>query len=221
VYLAGGALAAAGSASTVVLSHIAGQRLQVSAGALLMLANSAAVIGFGVLIFPILKRHHESCAYGYLTAQVAQRLMLAVGIVFLLLRIPLAQQYTGARGSPAVPVLAQVAQEANHYSFWIGMLAVGAGGLLLCRVLLKENLVPRFLAVYGLAGYAIFLAGAILEILGHNVGVALSIPGGLFEIAFGILLITKGFPEAQSSDYEKLARNLPPARTAPSNAPTP
>jgi hypothetical protein len=129
-----------------------------------------------------------------------------------------AQQYTGTHRVSAVPALAQVAQEANHYSFWIGMLAVGAGGLLLCRVLLKENFVPRFLAVYGLAGYAIFLAGAIL---GHNAGVALSIPGGLFEIAFGILLIAKGSPEAQSSDYEKLARNVPPARTTPSNAPTP
>jgi hypothetical protein len=40
--------------------------------------------------------------------------MLAVGIVFLLLRMPLAQQYTGG---PAVPALAQVAQEANHFSF--------------------------------------------------------------------------------------------------------
>jgi len=148
-----------------------------------MLANSAAVIGFGVLIFPILKRHHESSAYGYLTAQVAQGLMLAVGIVFLLLRIPLAQAYTGACGASAVPALARAAQEANHYCFWIGMLAVGAGGLLLCRVLLKEDLVPRFLAVYGLAGYAIFLAGAVLEILGRNVGVAPSIPGGLFEVA--------------------------------------
>ena len=52
VYLVGGALAGAGSASTVVLSHVAGHQLQISAGALLMLANSAAVIGVGVLIFP-------------------------------------------------------------------------------------------------------------------------------------------------------------------------
>ena len=101
------------------------------------------------------------------------------------------------------------------------MLAVAAGGLLLCRVLLKEDLVPRVLAVYGLAGYPIFLAGAVLEILGRNVGVALSFPGGLFEVAFGILLIAKGFPAAQSSDYEGLARNVPPARTARSNVPTP
>lgn len=58
---------------------------------------------------------------------------------------------------------------------------------------------PKFLAVRGLAGYAIFPAGAILEILGHNAGVALSIPGGLFEIAFGILLIAKGFPKRRAA----------------------
>ena len=220
VYLAGGAMAGSGSASTVVLSHVAGHQLQISAGALLMLANSAAVIGVGVLIFPVLGRHHKNSAYGYLAAQVAQGVMLAVGIVFLLLRIPIAQQYAaGAPGTSALPALARAAQEANHYSFWIGMLAVGIGGLLLCRVLLTEGLVPRLLAVYGLAGYAIFLAGAILEILGHNVGVALSIPGGLFEIAFGVLLIAKGFPAQQSHDREGQARNEPLATTAPAQAP--
>ena len=220
VYLAGDALARSGSAGTVALPQIAAHQLQVSAGTLLMLANSAAVIGIGILLFPVLRRHHELSAYGYLAAQVVQGLMLAVGVAFLLLRIPLARAYRGSHAS-VLTALARVAEEANHYSFWIGMISVGIGGLLLCRVLLKENLVPKFLAVYGLAGYAIFLAGAILEILGRNVGVALSIPGGLFEIAFGILLIAQGFPEAQSSDYEGLARNAPPARTTPSTAPTP
>ncbi len=219
VYLAGGALADAGSASTVVLSHVASHQTQISAGALLMLANSAAVIGIGVLIFPILKRHHEISAYGYLSAQVVQGLMLAVGIAFLLLRIPLAQQYAGASHASVLPALARAAQEANHYSFWIGMLSVGIGGLLLCRVLLHERLVPAFMAVYGLAGYALFLAGAMLQILGHNVGVALSIPGGIFEITFGALLIARGFPEGQTGDDEALTPSLPAALTATSGGP--
>jgi hypothetical protein len=146
--------------------------------------------------------------------------MLAVGVVFLMLRIPLAQQYPGARDGSVLSALARVAQEGNHYSFWIGMLSAGAGGLLLYRVLLRKRLAPGFLAVYGLAGYVIFLIGAILEILGHNVGVALSIPGGLFEIAFGVLLIAKGFPVGQSQDRQGLpARRLlrlhPPERPAP------
>ena len=99
------------------------------------------------------------------------------------------------------------------------MLSVGVGGLLLCRVLLRERIVPAFMAVYGLAAYAVFLAGAILEILGHNVGVALSIPGGLFEIAFGVLLLAKGFPAGQSHDRPGLARNAPSAALAPSGTP--
>jgi hypothetical protein len=113
-YLAG-ALAGSGSASTVVLSHVAGHQMQISAGALLMLVNSAAVIGIGVLVFPVLKRHHEISAYGYLTTQVAQAVMCAVGIAFLLLRVPLAQEYAGggAHDTSVLPALARVAQEGT------------------------------------------------------------------------------------------------------------
>jgi hypothetical protein len=39
----------------------------------------------------------------------------------------------------------------------------------------------------------------MLEILGHNVGVALSIPGGLFEITFGALLIANGSPRSKAT----------------------
>jgi hypothetical protein len=48
-------------------------------------------------------------------------------------------------------------------------------------------------------GYAIFILGAVLEIFGYRVGVPLSIPGGLFEIVFAVLLIGRGFPELPSS----------------------
>lgn len=61
----------------------------------------------------------------------------------------------------------------------------------------------------------------MLEILGHNVGVALSIPGGLFEIAFGVLHIAKGFPAQQSHDYEGQTRNVRPAMTPSSKASAP
>lgn len=45
--------------------------------------------------------------------------------------------------------------------------------------------------------YAIFLAGAIAEILGIHTGLMLLIPGGLFELVLGFWLLIKGFqPEA-------------------------
>lgn len=42
----------------------------------------------------------------------------------------------------------------------------------------------------------------ILEVLGYGLGLALWIPGGLFEVALAVLLIMKGFPAGQSRDHE-------------------
>ena len=49
------------------------------------------------------------------------------------------------------------------------------------------------MSVWGFTGYVIFISGTILELFGYNVGVILSIPGGLFEISLSIWLIVKGF----------------------------
>lgn len=209
-YIAGGALVDSGSGGTNVLSEVADNQMRLSAGALLMLVNSAVVAAIGVLAFPVLKRHHEISAYAYLVARTAEAVLLAVGIICLLLLIPLAQEYTDASAGDAsvLSSLARVAQEGNHYSFQIAMISVGLGGLIFCRALFLTKLVPRFMAVWGMAGYAIFAAGATLEVLGYGVGLALSVPGGLFEIGLGVLLIAKGFPAAQSQDGEGLAHSV-------------
>jgi hypothetical protein len=49
--------------------------------------------------------------------------------------------------------------------------------------------------VWGIVGYAVLLAGSVLELLGHNVVIEIIsvIPGGLFEITLSIWLIVKGF----------------------------
>jgi hypothetical protein len=93
--------------------------------------------------------------------------------------------------------LALVAREGNRYAYQIGMISLGLGSLLFCRVLFRARLVPGFMAVWGLVGYAIFLTGSMLEVLGYGVGLALSVPGGLFEIALAVLLVAKGFPAGQ------------------------
>lgn len=142
-------------------------------GGLLMLVNSAVVAAIGVLAFPVLRPHSELTAHAYLVGRGVEAALLAVGVVFLLLPEP----------APA----------GNHYSYQLAMMAVGAVGILFCRVLFRARLVPRAIAAWGVVGYAVFLLGAALEVLGFGVGVALSIPGGLFELALGVLLIVKGF----------------------------
>ena len=36
-----------------------------------------------------------------------------------------------------------------------------------------------------MVGYAVFVLGSVLELLEYGVGLALSVPGGLFEVAAG------------------------------------
>jgi hypothetical protein len=74
--------------------------------------------------------------------------------------------------------------------------------------------VPRTLALWGVAGYAIHLGGAIAEVFGIHVGLLMSLPGGLFEVAFGIWLISKGFDSVSEFGRRLIDRTQPAARTA-------
>jgi hypothetical protein len=49
------------------------------------------------------------------------------------------------------------------------------------------------MAMWGLIGYVILMIGTIAEIFGIHIGLMLTIPGGLFELALGFWLLIKGF----------------------------
>ncbi|MCE7983357.1 MAG: DUF4386 family protein [Caldilinea sp. CFX5] len=73
------------------------------------------------------------------------------------------------------------------------MITLGLAGLQLCCTLYKATLVPRWLAIWGLVGYAIIATGMVAEFMGSGLGLASSLPGGLWEVFMGVWLIVKGF----------------------------
>ena len=75
------------------------------------------------------------------------------------------------------------------------MLVLGVGSVVFCGALLRDQFVPRWLAIWGMVGYAVLAAGALLELVGLAVGLVLAIPGGLFEVALGVILMVRGIPE--------------------------
>jgi hypothetical protein len=79
------------------------------------------------------------------------------------------------------------------------MSTLGISGLMLCYTLYKARLVPRLLAIWGLLGYAIIFVGMISEIMGSGLGLASSLPGGLWEVFIGGWLIVKGFSAPASA----------------------
>jgi hypothetical protein len=164
-------------------------------GAILWLMAVAGDTAHGVLMFPLLKPHSERMALGYLASRIVDAVFIAVMVLFLLLQIPLGSEYlkAAAPGASYLQSLSTIFVQASQYAYQIGMSALGLSGLMLCYTLYKAKLVPTFFALWGLIGYAIIFAGMLSEMMGSGLGLASSLPGGLWEVFMGIWLIVKGF----------------------------
>ncbi len=116
---------------------------------------------------------------------------------------PLAQHAVSAGGTSAAwaTAVGSLAIQSNTMAYQIAEMSLGLGGIFLCALLFRVRLIPRWLAGWGLIGYAILLIGFIAEIFGIHISLIFSIPGGLFELALAIWLLIKGFqPEAYGQD---------------------
>ena len=194
------------------LSTLAANSTLLLVGAFLMLLNTVVDIGKGVLFFPIAERRGKRTALVYLAAITVQVVLLDLGVLFLLMLVPLSEFVAGATASSAG--LASLLTQANTLAFQLGQGTLAFGALFMTWFLFKNRMVPRTLALWGVAGYAIHLVGAIAEIFGIHVGLLMSLPGGLFEVAFGIWLIAKGFASVSEFGRRLIDRTLPAAATA-------
>ncbi len=181
-----------------VLAAVAANGTVLVIGAFLMLLNTVVDIGKGVLFFPIAERRGKRTALVYLAAISVQVVLLDLGVLFLLLLAPLSDLATGVGAAWATGV-GTLLTEANTIAFDIGQATLSFGGLFMTWFLFRVRLVPRTLAAWGVVGYAIHLGGAIAEIFGIHVGLMLSLPGGVFELALGVWLMANGFRSVAAS----------------------
>ncbi len=169
---------------------------QVIFQAAIMMAVFAPVnIVLGVIMTPIFKPYNQPLAYGYLSAAIASTVLLIVGAIFLLLSIPLSEEFVkvGAGDTKNIELLFTLCKKANFFSYQIAMVIWGLGGLIFSYLLFVSKIVPRWLSIWGIIGYVIFISGAFFALFGINIDVILDIPGGLFEIFLSIWFIIKGF----------------------------
>ena len=181
-----------------------------------MLLNTVVDVGKGVLFFPILENHGKRSALAYLAFIIVQVVMLDVGVLALLLIVPLGQQalISGQASAAWAQGLGSLLNQWNTMAYSIGEATLGVGGLFLCSLLVRERLIPRFLAVGGFIGYVSLMVGMIAEIFGIHISLMLSIPGIFFEVGLPLWLFIKGFQPEVYSGRAELAMT-PTVRPAP------
>lgn len=186
-----------------ILSNVYTSTTLIVVGAILMgVIHTFTNIGLPVVLLPVLKPRNETLYFGYLSAAIVATIILAVGVIFLLLLIPLSDAYLRADSAATgqFEALAILLREANYYSYQIGMVLWGMGGLMFCSILYQFKLIPRLISVWGVVGYTVFISGCTLEIFGLNLSLIHTLPGGLFEVFLSVWLIVKGFnPSAFNS----------------------
>lgn len=194
-YSIGSNLIASLTAETGHLVTITSARPQLIAGALLLVLNSLCVIAIAIVLYPVLKPYNQRMVLWYLATRIMEALILLVGLISLLSLLTLSMESanTNPADSASTGLFFQMALQSNFWAYQLAMLMLGLGSIPLCYVLLKSRLVPALLSILGLMGYALLALGACLELFGYKFGIILSLPGGLFEVIFGIWLLVKGF----------------------------
>ncbi len=160
-------------------------------GVILEIICGVAVVGIGVLMFPILKLFKKRLALGYVIFRIIECTIIIVGGIYLLSLLEFMWKY-----------------EMIIFVF------TALGGLMFSYLLYLSKLVPRYLSGLGIIGYLMLFLGVVLDMfsifnINDGEGMLLYLPGGLFELFLPIWLFIKGFnSSAIVSVYDRIENNI-------------
>ena len=187
---------------------------QLIVGVLLELVNATAVLAIGFLMFPVLKKHNEQLAVGYLAIRSVEAVVCSIIVIGPLALLTLSREYGQAGAAEAAYLQAAgalgIAERARVAGLLIPLF-FSLGAMLFYTLLYRSRLLPRFISVWGFIGAALILIINIANLgaeLGLGVTLVFVLPIILNEIFLGIWLIVRGFnPSAAADDA---ARQLMP-----------
>jgi Domain of unknown function (DUF4386) len=173
---------------------------QVLLGALCEVLVVISVIGTGVTLYPVVRRHGESSAIAYVVGRLVEAAFIAVGIMSLLAIVTLRQDGSGntAVGSALVAL--------HDWTFLFGPgLAIGINTLLLASLMYRSQLVPRAIARIGLVGGPLVFASSVAVLFGaydqvSEAALLAAIPVFVWEMSLAAWMLAKGL--GQTAEIE-------------------
>ena len=174
-------------------------------GVLIESVNGIAVIGIAVMLYPILRKQNEFLALGFLVFRVIEGFFSLAGSLKAASLIELSHAYIQA-GSPAdsyFDALAILVNAERHWNMEMLTVFLMLGAMIFYVILLRSELVPRFISLWGIIAILLLVVMNALIYLGIDLGFvfivfALPIIGNEFFIA--IWLMVKGLnPTAEAS----------------------
>ncbi len=178
------------------LIGVSANEYQVIMAALLMLIYVVAAVGIAIMMYPILKKHSEALALGYVAARIIEGVLFIVYVVSLLLLLTLSQEFVkaGAPDASYFQIGGTLLLAASGWASSLGLrFAFALSALVLNYSLYQSKLIPRWLSGWGLVGATLVFALLLLEFFSINLSEILDLVIAAQEMVFAVWLIVKGF----------------------------
>jgi hypothetical protein len=176
-----------------------GTHTGVLVGGFLEVIVALAGIGTAVTLYPVVKRHNEGAALGFVAARVLEAGMIFIGVVSLLSLVTLRQDLGGAAGANSAALVTTAASHVAIYN-WTFLLSQSLmpaiNALLLGSVLYRSRLVPRVIPALGFIGAPLLICTVIATLFGgFKLGSPelAAFPVAAWELSLGVWLVVKGF----------------------------
>lgn len=171
-------------------------RITVVVGILIEFACVIAIPLIPVVMYPVLKRHSEPLALGYVVFRLFEAVFFVVTQLNRLALISVSQGYlTG--DAAFYQNLGSIIQSQIRWVFSMYVVIFAIGALIFNAALYGSKLVPRVLSAWGLIAAAMILIGQVLlllELSSDTIAAIFYLPIAVQEMVFAVWLIAKGFP---------------------------
>jgi hypothetical protein len=199
------------------LMKVSANENQIVIGTLFTLTMGLALALVAVMLFPILRKHNEALALGYLIFRGALETVGYIALVITRLFLIIVSQEYVAAGAPNASyfqTLGALLLKGHDYSITpIHIIIFSLDALMLYYVFYQSKLIPRWISVWGFIAIASHLATGLLIIFGLQIpfgtsNMIMNLPIFVQEMVMAVWLIVKGFnPSAIVSPSAKTATN--------------
>ena len=179
------------------LANAAASAGQIRTAVFLLFVNCAVTIGISIAAWRVFREYSEAMALWLVAASVIMFSMQAVDNAHVLSMLSLSQRYAESGGPDELfQALAATVGSTRRWAHFTELLVIDCWIFLLYGILYRFALVPRALAVFGLATVLLHFAAIPLRaFLGYAIVTPLGMPMAVGLIALATWLTARGFEE--------------------------
>ena len=196
------------------LTKIADHETQMYLGALFVLIMGLVLAVIPAVAYPVLKKHNEVLAVGYVIFRGALETLTYVVIAFSwLVLVPVSHEVVKASDASTYQAMGKILIETGHIGATMTSLIFPIGALMLYMVFYQSKLTPRWVSVWGLLAVALYIPAALLDMFDvisqdSSTFTLMVMPMFFQEMVMAIWLIVKGFNPATSEPVTTTVRDM-------------